>query len=77
MVKKALGFTLSSVTLFKIIISALVMGLAVATGFYFMGDVWFVWQIAVLIPLGGAVYGLMVLATKAVTPEMWRLLKKS
>jgi len=76
-VKKALGFRLSSSTLFRIIISSLVMGLVVLGGYYLMRDVWFVWQIAVLIPLGGAVYGLMILQTKAVTPEMWRLLKKS
>jgi O-antigen/teichoic acid export membrane protein len=76
-VKKSLGFSLSLKTLFKIIVSALVMGLVVWGGYYLMRDIWFVWQIAVLIPLGGAVYGLMILQTKAITQEMWGLLKKS
>ncbi|MBU0577014.1 flippase [Patescibacteria group bacterium] len=76
-VKNALGFSLSPKTLFKVIFSSFVMGLAVAAGYYWMTDVWFVWQIALLIPLGGVVYAIMILATKAVTPEMWRLLRKS
>jgi O-antigen/teichoic acid export membrane protein len=76
-VKRALGFSLSFNTLFKIIISSLVMGLVVWGGYFLMMDMWFVWQIALLIPLGGAVYILMIVKTKAVTPEMWQLLKKS
>lgn len=76
-VKKALGFRLSPVTLFKVIISSLIMGLVVSAGFYWMKDAWFVWQIVLLIPLGGVVYILMMLGTKAITPEMWKLLKKS
>ena len=76
-VKKALGFSLSPKTLFKIILSAAVMGLVVAFGFNLMKEVWFVWQIAVLIPLGGLVYAIMIMKTGAVTPEMWKLLKKS
>ena len=75
-VKRALGFSLSPKTLFKIIISALVMGLVVWVGYMWMEGMWFVWQIAVLIPLGGVVYGFMILKTRAVTPEMWRLLRK-
>lgn len=76
-VKRTLGFTLSVKTLFKIIISAIVMGVVVWAGYRWMEGVWFVWQIAVLIPLGGVVYGIMVIKTRAITPEMWKLLKKS
>ncbi|MBN2087602.1 flippase [Candidatus Peregrinibacteria bacterium] len=75
--KKALGFKLSSKTLLKIILSATVMGIFVSLGFYWMQDIWFIWQLALLVPLGGIVYVIMILRTKAVTPDMWKLLKKS
>ena len=76
-VKRTLGFNLSAKTLFKIIISAFVMGIAVWAGFRWMEGIWFVWQIALLVPLGGVIYGIMILKTRAITPEMMKLLKKS
>ncbi|MBU0727949.1 flippase [Patescibacteria group bacterium] len=76
-VKKSLGFSLSPKTLFKILLSSIVMGLVVASGWWIMQGAWFVWQLALLVPLGGVTYGIMILWTKAITPEMWRLLKKS
>jgi len=77
LVRNALGFSISMKTLKKILLSAAAMGVTVGLGFYYMAHIWFVWQIAVLIPLGGAVYGIMMHWTKAITPEMWALLKKS
>lgn len=76
-VKKALGFSLSPKTLFKILLSAGVMGFVVAGGFYALQGMWFVWQLAMLVPLGAATYFIMILWTKAITPEMRALLKKS
>jgi O-antigen/teichoic acid export membrane protein len=76
-VKKALNLKLSFVTFFKILLSSLIMGGIVLLGINFMQDSWYIWKIAILIPLGGVVYIAMILATRAVTPEMWKLLKKS
>ncbi|MBN1258784.1 flippase [Candidatus Peregrinibacteria bacterium] len=74
--RKALGFHLSVRSTSKITFSALVMGAAVWAGFYWMQDVRYVFQLAILVPLGGATYGIMMLATKAITPEMWALLRR-
>jgi len=76
-VTRTLQLKLSMRTLFRTLLSSLTMGLLVWGGFIWMKDMWFVWQLALLVPLGGVVYGIMILGTKAVTPEMWRLLKKS
>lgn len=75
--QKALGFHFSPKTLFKVIVSALAMGASVYSGLYFIGDVWFVWKLALLVPLGGLIYVFMIIKTKAITPEMIQLLKKS
>jgi len=75
-VQKVLGFHLSVRTFIRTFLSAFVMGIVVYTGFVLMADMWFVWQLAVLIPLGGLVYLLLMFKTKAITPEMMSLLKK-
>lgn len=74
--QKALKFHLSFKTLLRTIISALSMGVVVLLGFRLMESVWFVWQLAVLVPLGGLVYIGLMFKTKAVTPEMMNLLRK-
>lgn len=75
-VKKALHFKLEYGTFFKILLSSAIMGLFVTFGFYWMQNVWFIYQLALLVPLGGVVYAIMLLWTNAITPEMRRLLKK-
>ncbi len=74
--QKLLGFHLAIKTLFRTFISTLVMGIVIYFGFNFMDDMWFVWQLLVLVPLGGLVYVLLMFKTKAITPEMIGLLKK-
>jgi O-antigen/teichoic acid export membrane protein len=74
--QKLLGFHLSVRTFGRTLLSALVMGAVVLGGFNLMADVWFVWQLAILVPLGGLVYLLLMFKTKAVTPEMIELLRK-
>jgi len=74
--QKVLGFHLSARTFIRTFFAALVMGLAVWGGFVLMADMWFVWQLAVLVPLGGLVYLLLMFKTKAITPEMIALLRK-
>ncbi len=75
-VRKALGFHLSVRTTFKIALSALVMGAVVWSGFYWMQNIRYAFQLAALVPLGAAAYGIMMIMTKAITPEMWALLKR-
>ena len=75
-VKRALHFKLEFTTAWKILISSAVMGLLVAGGFYWLNGLWYVYQLALLIPFGGIVYGTMLLWTNAITPEMWQLLRK-
>lgn len=75
-VQKSLGFHLSVRTFLRTILSAGVMGLVVYSGFDFMADVWFVWQLMVLVPLGGLVYVFLMFKTGAVTPQMMNLLRK-
>ena len=74
--QKLLGFHLSVSTFIRTFLSALIMGIIVYFGFGLMADFWFVWQLAVLIPLGGLIYFILMFATKAVTPEMMALLRK-
>ena len=52
------------------------MGFVVYFGFDLMSNAWFVWQLAVLVPLGGLVYLLLMFKTKAITPEMMKLIRK-
>jgi len=75
-VKKALGFKLNLNTAAKVFLASISMGIVVFFGFEWMSDMWFIYQLGLLIPLGGAVYAIMLLWTKAITPEMWALLKK-
>lgn len=74
--KKSLIFHISMRTLVKIIISALFMGAALYFGLIWMQDINWIWQLIALVPLGIVTYAIMMLKTKAVTPEMLTLLKK-
>ncbi|QQR83830.1 flippase [Candidatus Peregrinibacteria bacterium] len=74
--QREMGFKLNSSSFWKYLISSLLMGLIVFLGYSWLIDLWFVYQLAVLVPLGGLVYLLMVWKTGAVTPEMLRLIKK-
>lgn len=74
--QKALGFHLSPRTLGKITLSSLVMGLVVWLVYGQILSLWFLWQLLILVPLGGLVYGILMLVTKAVTPEMMSVLRK-
>ena len=74
-VQQTLGFHISAKTLFRILFSALFMGVAVYSGFQMLWDVWYVWQLAILVPLGGVIYVTMIFKSKAVTTEMIALLK--
>ncbi len=76
-VKKALHLKLSFMTFFKTLFSAIVMGVFVWGGLQFIPETSYLLKIALLVPLGGAVYILMLLLTRAVTPAMWHLLRKS
>ncbi|MBN2096690.1 flippase [Candidatus Peregrinibacteria bacterium] len=76
MAQKFLGFHLSLRTFIRTLAAALVMGAVVWIGFEWMAEMWFIWQLAVLIPLGGLVYLLLMFKTKAITPEMMSLLRK-
>lgn len=74
--QKSLGFHLSPRTLFRTSVSAFVMGAVVYFGLDVMKEMWFFWQLAVLVPLGGFIYLFLMFKTKAVTPEMIALLRK-
>ncbi|MCK5604719.1 flippase [Candidatus Pacearchaeota archaeon] len=74
--QKLLGFHLSLRTFVRTFFSAVVMGFVVYFGFDLMSNAWFVWQLAVLVPLGGLVYLLLMFKTKAITPEMMKLIRK-
>jgi len=75
-VQKLLGFHLSVRTFVRTLFAVLAMGIAVYFGYRFMADMWFVWQLAALVPLGGVVYLFFMFKTKAITPEMMSLLRK-
>ncbi|NIA01898.1 MAG: oligosaccharide flippase family protein [Nitrospirae bacterium] len=74
--RKYLEFSIDFKKLGKIILSAAVMGAVV----YFLQAPTYTyiqnWNILVLIPIGGVVYGIMLLATKAVDKEMLRMMRK-
>jgi O-antigen/teichoic acid export membrane protein len=74
--QKVLGFHLSARTFIRTFLAALIMGVVVYIGYDLMAGMWFVWQLAALIPLGGLVYLFLMFKTKAVTPEMMNLLRK-
>lgn len=76
-VKKSICFDISFRILFKTVFSAIVMGVLLYFGLFWMKDVWFVWQLLTLVPLGMAAYAICMLKTRAVTPEMIALLKKT
>ncbi|MBU0705806.1 flippase [Patescibacteria group bacterium] len=75
-VKRAFHLKLEFTTAWKITLSSVVMGLFVASGFYWLNGLWYIYQLALLVPLGGLAYIIMMMLTKAITPEMWQLLKK-
>lgn len=74
--QSSLHFRISFKTFIRTLFSALVMGIVVLFGFRLMANAWFLWQLAVLVPLGGAIYIALMFKTKAITPEMMRLLRK-
>lgn len=76
-VRKLLGFHLSLKTFFRTFFAVLMMGIVVGSGYYLMADAWFVWQLAILVPLGGVVYLFLMFKTEAITPDMISMLKKS
>ncbi len=75
-VKRALNFKLNFTTFWKTTLSAMTMGIVVGLGFHWMTNLVYIYQLAVLVPVGGFVYISMLLTTKAITPEMRQLLKK-
>jgi len=75
-VKKDLGLHLSYKTGFKILLSSLLMGAVIWLGEHWMSNAWFVWKLGILIPLGALIYGLMILSTKTITPEMKAALRR-
>jgi len=42
----------------------------------YMENMWFMWKIILLIPLGGLIYVGMMIKLNAITPEMKAILKK-
>jgi len=75
-VRRALQFNLKFTSALKVALSSVVMGISVYIGFYWLTDLWYLYQLAILVPLGAAVYSGMMLWTRAVTDEMLVLLKK-
>jgi O-antigen/teichoic acid export membrane protein len=75
-VKRALHFKLEFSTAWKIALSSGVMGTIVTLGYLWTDSLWYVYQLGLLIPMGGVVYLFMLLWTKAITPEMRELLRK-
>jgi O-antigen/teichoic acid export membrane protein len=74
--QKLLGFHLSLRTFKRILLSASVMGLVVYFGYIMMYGSWYIWQLMLLVPLGGLIYVLLIFKSKAVTSEMLFLLRK-
>lgn len=74
--KKYLEFSINFKNLFKIILSATVMGAVV----YFLQPFTYQyvqnWNVMLLVPIGAIVYIAMIFATKVVNKDMLRLLKK-
>ena len=74
--QKLLGFHISLKTFYRIFISSAVMGAVVYIGYIFMANMWYVWQLAVLVTVGGITYLFLMFKTKAVTKDMLFLLRK-
>ena len=75
-VKRALHFKLNYLTTWKITLSSAVMGMTVAIGYHWAEGLWYIFQLALLVPLGAIIYIALMLLTNAITPEMRQLLKK-
>lgn len=76
-VKKMITIRFHHITLLKASLAAAIMGLTI----YYLQEPLFTafggnQSLLVLIPIGGVIYGITLLVTKAVTPEMWGLVKK-
>jgi len=76
-VRTTLGFHLSPKTFFRILYSALIMGVVVYGGYILMISQWYVWQLLILVPLGALIYLVMIFRSRAVTAEMIALLRKN
>jgi O-antigen/teichoic acid export membrane protein len=74
--QKKLGFHLSFGPFLKMLVSSAAMGAVVSFGYSLMFSFNAYLQLAVLIPIGGAVYIFLMFMTKAVTPEMIALIRK-
>lgn len=76
LVRQLTGVRLRLNTFTKSLLAALIMGVSV---WYLQPITYDIWQnknLLILIPLGAIIYGLVLLATKAITPEMLALLKR-
>lgn len=73
---QSLQLKISFSTSGKALLSASVMGLAVAGGSLLLAPLHFALQLGLLTLLGGGIYLGMIWLTQAVTPEMWQILKK-
>jgi len=74
--KKSLQFSLSFKNLFKIIFSALVMGIAVYFGQKLSYSYLQNWNLIALVPFGGAIYVAMLFATKVVDKNIIAMLRR-
>jgi hypothetical protein len=52
------------------------MGFVVAVCYQLVPHLWYLYQLAILVPLGGVVYIGMMLLTRAVNAEMREILRK-
>lgn len=75
-VKKVLQFKLEFTTAWKIALSSAIMGAIVAIGYQSVPHLWYLYQLAILVPLGAVVYVGMMLGTRAVNAEMREILRK-
>ncbi|MCK9186363.1 flippase [Candidatus Gracilibacteria bacterium] len=73
--KKSLPFSLNFTNLFKIIFSALIMGVVIYFGQIFSYSFLQNWNLIVLVPFGGAIYVAMLFATKVIDKNMLNLLR--
>jgi len=75
-VRNVLHINLDFTTVSKIALSSAVMGLFVTFGFHWLTNLWFLYQLAILVPMGALVYLGMMLWTRAVNDEMREILRK-
>ena len=73
---KSLEMKINFNTVGKSFLSALVMGGGVWSVYQLLLGNHFLIQLGILVPLGALIYGGMIWVTKAITPEMWQLLRK-